>query len=76
MRGCKPQFILYLQLLIVSEKGRKIFQMTDSEAVDVFANSDVERKCSAMSQNQKLYGTPHKNGIHYRLEYKENTSKD
>lgn len=50
--------------------------MTDSEAVDVFANSDVERKCSAMSQNQKLYGTPHKNGIHYRLEYKENTSKD
>lgn len=50
--------------------------MTDSEAVDVFANSDVERKCSAMSQNQKLYGTPHKNGILYRLEYKENTSKD
>lgn len=63
MRSHKPQFILYLQLLDISEKGRKTFRwQSDSEAVDVFANSKVstfpvERKYSAMSQNQKEYGT-------------------
>lgn len=65
MRSCEPHCFLYLQLLDVSEKGRKTVRwQTDSEAVDVFANTDVERKYSAMSQNQNEYGISYKNEIH------------